>query len=57
LINTNSLRSEEYLTIIEHNQAKWVEFLPQLISSLNVKQLSSVQSKLDDTIMDLQGLY
>ncbi len=57
LINTNSLRSEKYLAIFEHNQAKWVEFLPQLISSLNAKQLSSVQSKLDDIITDIQGLY
>lgn len=57
LINTNSLRSQEYLAIFEHNQAQWVEFLAQLISSLNVKQLSNVQSKLDDTIADIQGLY
>lgn len=57
LMDSNSIRSEAYLAVFEHNQTVWADFLSQLIASLNTKQLSSVQSKLDDTIADLEALY
>lgn len=57
ILQANTLRSEAYLTIQEHNQALWVNMLTELIISLDEQQLAHLNAKLDNIIKDLQALF
>jgi len=57
ILQSKTFCSEAYLTILEHNQTIWVNMLEKLISSLDEKQLEHLNTKLDNTIKDLQKLF
>jgi len=56
ILQADSLRSDQFLKKIEHNQQLWTVTLEQLINSLNKKQLKKLNNKLQNIIEDLQAL-
>lgn len=56
ILQADSFRSAQFKQKIEYNQTLWKVTLTQLITSLNKKQLKKLNSKLDNTIEDLEAL-
>lgn len=56
ILATNTLRSKEYITLLEYNQSVWIDTLESLIVSLNEKQSAHLDNKLNDMIEDLEAL-
>ena len=57
ILQSKTFCSEAYLAILEHNQKIWVNMLEKLIVSLDEKQQDHLNTKLDNTIKDLQKLF
>lgn len=57
ILQSKTFCSEAYLAILEHNQTIWVNMLEKLIVSLDEKQQDHLNTKLDNTIKDLQKLF
>lgn len=56
ILESNSLRSEKYSNILDHNQRVRVNTLYQIITSLDDKQLKHLNEKINETIEDLEAL-
>jgi len=56
ILETNSLRSEAHLAVLEHNQAIWATTIEKLVTSLSKRQLAALNDKLNETIEDLEAL-
>jgi len=56
ILQSNSLRSAEYLKILEYNQKIRINTLYQIITLLDERQLKSLNVKLNETIEDLEAL-
>ena len=56
ILQAESLRSDKYVNILEHNQTVRIDTLDKILNSLNKKQLAHLNSKLNETIKDLEAL-
>ena len=56
ILESNSLRSDKYSNILDHNQRVRVNTLYQIITSLNEKQLKHLNEKINEIIGDLEAL-
>ncbi len=56
ILELNSLRSDKYSNILDHNQRVRVNTLYQIITSLNEKQLKHLNEKINEIIGDLEAL-
>jgi len=56
ILDTNSLRSDTHLSVLEHNQAIWAATIEKLVTSLSKKQFAALNDKLNETIEDLEAL-
>lgn len=56
ILQADTLRSQQFWTKIEHNQALWIATLEELAASLSQKQLKKLNNKLDDITVDIEDL-
>ena len=56
ILESNSLRSERYSSILEHNQRVRINTLEKIVTSLDEKQLKHLNTKLNETIDDFEAL-